>query len=42
MGRRGIAHPRPKSVSSMDLHHGWAREGEDEERELQTGNENVN
>ena len=29
-GRRGAAHPRSKVVSSACLHHGWAREGEEE------------
>ena len=41
-GRRGMDHPRSETVSSSGLHHGWAREGEEEERELQTENENVN
>ena len=28
-GRRGVAHPRSKAVSSARLHHGWAREGDE-------------
>ena len=31
-GRGGATHPRPESVSSEGLHHGWAREGEEVER----------
>ena len=36
--RGRTAHPRPKSVSSADLHHVWAREGgEVEEGALKLG-----
>ena len=41
-GRRRAAHPRPVAVSSMGLRHGWAREGEEVERNTsKPGNENL-
>ena len=36
-GRRGMANPRPESVSSAGLHHGWAREREEVERGTSNG-----
>ena len=34
-GKGGTAHPRPESMTTAGLHHGWARGGEED---FQTGN----
>ena len=37
-GRRGgTAHPRPESMTTVGLHHGWARGGEEVERGISNG-----
>ena len=32
MGCGGTVHPRPESVNTVGLHHGWARGGEEVEK----------
>ena len=36
-GRGGTAHPRPESMTTAGIHHGWVRGGEEVERGISDG-----